>query len=303
MFKYIRTTAGIFLSFVIAIGGLKVTSRLIDMESYRLLSGTRSFVVDIPTMESIHAHEDNGDIPLNLNEDEIVSILRNWELTDYRRPHEPAVGQLNMEQAIASGRAGLIFLYNHNILPMEMMTLNNTEAILSQNVPQSGEFLPLRYSYWNVTFRNEVIEVLMTINALTGQVWGIEVTTNQTTTVMLPTLLHIPISHDKINNMLDDFMSGLGILFNDRTELRTIYLIENDEPEPTRPSRDLYVLIENHETVAIHEIHFGIIRAHQSFTQGEAAVIITASGTPVTDEMCYIKRFNIHLTALFDFTT
>jgi len=119
----------------------------------------------------------------------------------------------------------------------------------------------------------------MTINAVTGQVWRIEVATIQTRTVTFTPLLHMPISRDKIDNILDAFISGLGIHLNDRAEPRTINIIESDESVP------------------IHEIHFGTIRARQSFAEGDAAVIITASGTPVTNEMGYIRRFNILLTA------
>jgi len=50
--KNVLTVAGIILSLIIAVGGWILTSHLINMKSYRLLSETTSFSVEIPRIES-----------------------------------------------------------------------------------------------------------------------------------------------------------------------------------------------------------------------------------------------------------
>jgi len=106
--KNILTAVGIILSFAIAAGGWVVTSSLIDRESYRLLSGTTSFLVDIPTIELSHSDEEMNyqNISLSLTDEEMISVLQNWELTDSIRLHEPAPGQIDMETAIMTGQEG-----------------------------------------------------------------------------------------------------------------------------------------------------------------------------------------------------
>ncbi|MCL2355725.1 MAG: hypothetical protein FWC70_01030 [Defluviitaleaceae bacterium] len=276
--KNMLTAFGIILSFVIAVGGWAITSRLIDTESYRLLSGTKSFVAQIPIIESAN----EGTVRLGLTDNEIVSVLRNWNLTDYRRPHEPAPGQIDMEQAIASGRAWLDFLYDHNILPAEMLEFSNVGAILSQNVPAGEEFLPLRYSYWNLTFRNEHLDILMTVNAVTGQVWQTEIAANINpwyAVVMLPPDLSV--SRNELLNMLSAFMSDSGI----RTTQSPVTIWDNREllselagARRTNPQDEAIV--------------------YQSFADNNAAAIVDASGAfalAPDGEMSFF-RLNIYLT-------
>ena len=296
--RNVLTAIGIILSFVIAIGGWVVTSRLIDMESNRLLSGTRSFVVDIPTIESSEApymDDENGypNIRLGLTDNEIVSILRNWELTNYRRPHEPAAGQIDMEQAIASGRAGLDFLYNHIHIPAEMLEFNNVGAILGQNVPQSGAFLPLRYSYWSIRFTNENLDIRMTINAVTGQVWGIELQVDPDSRQYLAVAgldnreilvqeAFLRVKIDEIDDILNAFMSDLGIHPNGAIEHRAFDIVGSNDTPPTPPTR---------------EMHFETTRVFQNFSDGNATAMITIVGTPLMEGIAHFNRFSIMLTA------
>ena len=266
--KNVLTAVGIILSFVIAVGGWIMTSELIDMESDRLLSGTRSFLVNIPPIEAIYMDEE-GDYPsiiFGLTDDEIVSILRNWELTDNRRPHEPAAGQIDMETAIISARTGVNFLFEYNILSDRLRAFDHTEAFLSQNIPRGGEFLPLRYSYWTVRFSNSDIEVLMTINAVTGQVWKIEVALKHGFVAMTPRLNPslsphwMSVNYDEITTILNAFMSDLGI----RANQAPVILLQNNEPW----------LDPDSEALIRRERGWSTMLAYQRFANDNAAVII-----------------------------
>ena len=285
--KNVLTAFGIILSFGIAVGGWLATSWLIDRESYRLLSGTSSFVVDVPTIEVVYTNSEDDEpyIVLGLTENEIVSILRNWEMTENRRPHEPAAGQLNMEQAIAAGREGLDFLYNHNVLPTDMYGFNSVSAILSQNVPQGEVFLPLRYSYWEVTFRTQRISVEMTINAVTGQIWGIYIHIPRSYGVVVEPMLTV--NFDEIVNIIDAFMLNLGIRVNQGPIItwgNTRSLIEH------APARQANPWNTNPWNTAI---------VYQSFADANAALIIDATGFIVFDDdvgKLNFNRLNIYLT-------
>jgi len=212
--RAVYTATGIILSFAIAIGGWVATSRLIDMESDRLLSASASFSVDMPVAaEPLSADEDDDNpyITFGLTDNEIVSVLRNWELTHYRRPHEPAPGQIDMTTAIISGRAGINFLEEQNILPPGGMDFDHTGAFLSQNVPRGEDFLPLIYSYWTVFFSNENVSVNMTINAVTGQIWEIELVVRSWRIPGSIMPFSLSANRDDITNALSVFMSNLDI--------------------------------------------------------------------------------------------
>jgi len=208
------TLAGIVLSFTIAVGGWALTSRLIDTESDRLLSAVTYFSVDMPAAEplSMVEEDDEANISFGLTDDEIVSILQNWELTHYRRPHEPAAGQIDMNTAVISARSGINFLVEQNILPTEAARFESTGAFLSQNVPRGEvQFLPLRYSYWTVFFSNDNLSINMTINAVTGQIWEIVITARHWRTLESVVPFPLMVSRDDIENTLSAFMSGLDL--------------------------------------------------------------------------------------------
>jgi len=287
--KIVFTAAGILLSFAIAVGGWVFTSWLIDIESHRLLSGTTSFLVDIPTMESTHPNNENDDpnIRLGLTTGEIVSILQNWELIGNRRPHEPAAGQINMEQAIESGRLGLDFLYNQNALPEEVLEFSNVRATLNQNTPYGGQFLPLRYSYWNVRFINDYVDVIMTINAVTGQVWRIEVSTTRqrmadessSQTYRFETQVLLKLHRDEVISMLADFIADLEI---------------HTDPNPISFFGNLELVMIAEYATERNDIE--TILVYQTFADSNAAAIISAIGVPTPDGMLHFERFNIFLT-------
>ena len=286
--RYVLTAVGIVISIAIAVGGWLVTSILIDMESYRLLSGTTSIMIDIPIVETFQPDEENTypDIKLGLSDSEIVSILRNWELTDYRRSHEPAAGQIDMEQAIESGREGLAFLYVNNILSEEMLEFDNVGAFLSQNVPQDEVFLPLRYSYWTVRFTNDYFDVHMIVNAVTAQVWQIEVITRQRVSEATISQVMPIIYISSFDDLMSSFMLNLEIS-PDRNSASVV-------GQPAHFGG--YVLVED-----VGDRNASI-SAIQNFAGGNAAVMISISltDTPtlVSSDQVLFVRFNIGLTAL-----
>ena len=299
--KNALTTFGIALSFAIAIGGWGLTSRLIDIESNRILSGTTSFLVDIPPIDEAVMNEGAESIRLGLTENEIVSILQNWGLVENRRPHEPAVGQLDMEQAILAGRLGLEFLITHNILPTEMLNGSGARAILSQNVPQGGDFLPLRYSYWIVHFYDEEIDVHMTINAVTGQVWGIELFARQSSQVAVSPLIDLSINLDSLETVLTDFMLGLNIQPQGEIFLGP-YLLWGDffeEQTAVVPSLAPSFEVPTWETDRSSAVFIGnLLIALQGFAGENANAIITVSRGYLLDRTLYFDGINIRLSGV-----
>lgn len=172
------TVVGVALSFVIAFGGWALTSELINRKADALLSVTGS--VKVPTAPPTGTGEKPGDsdeetdyVWPKLTESEIVAVLQNWEAGGRERPHEPTEGQLSMEQAIDAGRTGLFYFSEQGIIPAELLDNSKINAYLYEYQPsgQGTGLLDPFYSYWTVSFSGESMDVSLTINAVTGQIW------------------------------------------------------------------------------------------------------------------------------------
>ena len=201
------TTLGILLSFAVALGGWQLVNRLIGMESDRLLGTPTTFAVDMPDMPLSDTSLAEDDAPHTLDKAAITSILRNWEDMGFNRWHEPAPGQITMEQAILTAREWVAFLQSYNLLPADI-GFTSQVAFLSQNTDPMGSFLPLEYSYWTVNFGSDDIHLHMQMNAVTGQVWTTEVTVADYRR-MLERSYHL--SHDEMQDALTAYMALLGM--------------------------------------------------------------------------------------------
>jgi len=304
--KNALTVLGIALSFAVAALGWAVTSRLIDLESDRLIYGTTSFPVDTPTIEPVNLGEDDDPgIVFGLPYGEVVSILQNWELTNYRRIHEPAPGQIDLEAAILAGRMGLVFLQEQNILHSETMTFDSTRAFLSQNVPNNEGFLPLRYSYWTVAFVNNEITASMIINAVTGQVWEIYVHTGPPWLWIEPETARVMItpSPEDVIDVVPAFASGLG-MSDDGAMNGMLYLLEIDE------DRNLRFYDIDDDGVLIHSATrylfpsrlgdwgFGFnddVLVYKNIANGNARVEFIGTGWLMHEEALHLDMFTIRL--------
>ena len=181
--RNIFTAIGLALSFAIAIGGWGLVSRLIDIHDSNLMSaaGVAPIAMPIAVPQPAAAGSPNGLYarPL-LTELQMFSVLQHKNAPGRDVPHDPAQGQITMEEAIGTARAWLSFLAYELEISEELFLFEDDaiEARLTQNQHRSGE--PLRgpeYSFWTVTMRCPVMAMTatMSINAAEGQVWDTEI--------------------------------------------------------------------------------------------------------------------------------
>lgn len=217
------TTAGIVLSFTIALGGWAFVSMLIDMKSDAMLSETGVVPVNAPRIEEDSDYDDESPFP-TLTDYEIAAVLQIWqsELV-YEQPHEPTEGQLSMEQAIKAGEDGLSYFFDQEVMPLEFSDheYSKISAYLCRNIIRGKEtqtFEPF-YSTWSVSFSSENISAVFIINAVTGQIWGaaVEFTGNKNDEFILP----------KTSALLDIYTSYLNLEGGNRIEI-TDYSAQRD---------------------------------------------------------------------------
>ena len=196
--QIVFTLAGIILSFIIAVGGWMLTSAMIGARSDALLSISET--VRITAQEIPDAYGDEADGRLYLSENEIVAVLRNMTSRGRWTPHEPMAGQINMEQAITLGLAGLAGYAE--VLPAEAFAFNTINANLRQNLQDGNQFLEPVYSFWTVTFTGEMMSATLTMHAATGQIWGVDI---------IPLYMYT-LNANSLISALHIFMSGIGLI-------------------------------------------------------------------------------------------
>ena len=223
----IFTAMGVILSFVIAIGGWALTSRLIDMKSDELLSA--SGVIWIGAPDSTSSGAPNPTVTQNdpnpsaglpmVTEHDMVTILRNWESPGREKPHEPTAEQISMDETIAAGEAALASFGSQGFIPIDLLSIDKTKtaAYLSQNLPpsQEGQFLAPIYSYWTVALTGEAMGVTVMINAVTGEIWNINLQINPNPHMDTP----FELETGDAEKMLSEFLKDLSISSNETVQV------------------------------------------------------------------------------------
>ena len=325
--RTLQTVLGVCLAVALMLGGWVGTRWLMDREAERLLGQTQTLSVYIPTLGAVGNWVEHGNLGrLALSEREVVSVLRSWALSDTQRFHEPVGAQLNMEQAIEAAGRALDFLTHHDLLtpkgevlqevqaPLHptVLMFEPTGATLSQNITPGDAFLPEQYSYWTVGFHNSHVRVSVTVHALTGQVWGIEVA------IIEPLEPHaraeVVIDMASLSVILEDFLAQLGIvpvrggeggsfvtitehLPSERTAGDALYLV-SDAPTLAEVSLAVEVPRFSEAMERFHDFAFeNAILSQLSFAEGSAFATFAVASGSIHGHLLHTGAFNIHLTA------
>lgn len=180
----IFSALGIVLSLAIAFLGWILVNTLLNRQETMLLTAG-SFNDSSTNAEALATNAE-----VRLEEEVMAKILTNWNtFGSNARPHEPVNGQLNMEQAITEANNGLAYLSRKGVIPKDILEEGfvRTKASLMENLPTIDKYtnivdkkeLPPEYSYWNISFSNEKIDIMVTLNAVTGKMWSVDINSYQ----------------------------------------------------------------------------------------------------------------------------
>lgn len=204
----IFSALGIVLSLAIAFIGWILVNTLLDRQETRLLAAG-SF-----NDSSTNAETAAVNAEVKLEEAVMAKILRNWNTQgSYARPHEPVKGQLNMEQAITEAKNGLAYLSRKGVIPKDILEEGfvRTKASLLENVQtmdkvkskiKDKEELSPEYSYWNIKFDNEKIDIMVTLNAVTGKMWSVDINSYQVIDMF---------NNQDLRNLIEIYADYLGL--------------------------------------------------------------------------------------------
>lgn len=202
--KKVITLGGIFLAFVIAIGGLFIMQGMIHERGDALLSESGS-VKAAPIVDDADRNTDDAE-PTTLSQMEIIQILHSLESKETEQPHEPMQGQISMENAIEQAKEWTNHFYTQYLDEETTDTLNyikiNSKLCIKQNSEIVGNSSEVLNSYWTVILETDEIRTEIVMNAVTAQVFRATVTSSSAA---------YDFSKIDLERLLEDYISSFHI--------------------------------------------------------------------------------------------
>lgn len=182
----IRSVVATVFSIIIVFGSWLLTNALLNKQHRSLMNTVRS----VSVKETLEVEPDDDDEPtrVSLSNQEISIILNDMGTSRTHNYHDPYDGQLTMEEALITANSGLSYFCDTGVLPKELQDIEfiQTNAFLYdlQTVrpvpaPEESDTVPHQaYSFWSVRLSNRDISVEILLNALTGKIWKIDVSSS-----------------------------------------------------------------------------------------------------------------------------
>lgn len=110
-----------------------------------------------------------------LKTEQIEDAIKCWNNRNSSILHEPVSGQISMEEAIKAGEMWLVEMGIGEEKDAAAYTIN-AELGVGVQTGEAGEQLEAYYSFWTVKYSSQPISAVLYLNAVTGKVWGAEIT-------------------------------------------------------------------------------------------------------------------------------
>ena len=164
------------LSFGVVIGGWFLTETLLHQKQEEFLDRTGRIALQ-PAENSLFLSnqpgETEGDLADGtlfegqpLSEEMMAEVLAVWESGGNELPHEPQKGQMNMEQAIETGKEWIADMAECGIVPEELAECDFDKVTARLcSLDAQVDFADSLLSYWLVQFTENDVVVSLTVDA------------------------------------------------------------------------------------------------------------------------------------------
>lgn len=177
----ISTIAGFLLCWFVVMGGWLLTEELLDKKEEKLLGkvgqiSLQSSEIAFPGKEEADTLSEDANqnifVGITLSEEEMADVLEICEAGGAMVLHEPAEGQMNMEQAIMEGKNWIIRLANNSVLPSYLAECSFDKTSAQMYTIDTESFLTGDLlSFWQVSYEKEDMSIELMIHAASGQIW------------------------------------------------------------------------------------------------------------------------------------
>lgn len=149
-----------------------------------------------------------------LSEEMMAQVLSVWESGGNELPHEPQEGQMNMEQAIETGKEWIAVMAECGIVP-EGLAECDFDKVTARlcTLDTQVDFDDSLLSCWLVRYTENNVAVSLTVHASSGKIWKASLSMKESDRVP--------------NEYSDEEMLGIAFPFIDRVSTETANLVNN----------------------------------------------------------------------------
>lgn len=181
--KHKYTFVSLIFSAFFIFGSMAAMNYILRIREAKLLTESGRVEVESP-VRAWENWQDNEESPVNedigsegyiLNIQQIESAIECWNDRTNIILHDPVAGQISMEEAIKAGETWLSQMKIQEEMDAVSYSVN-AELGVSGRIDDVGEKLDAYYSFWTVHYSSQSMRAILSINAVTGKVWGAEIT-------------------------------------------------------------------------------------------------------------------------------
>lgn len=182
-FKY--TILTLFLALVFAFGSMAGMNLILEAREKQILTESGKAVIEAPVRawqeqesgETGETGEESDSTAYTLTTGQMEEVIKCWNHRTGVTVHDPVTGQISMEEAIKAGEEWLVEMGidENKQQDKEIFSISATLGIAEQEASMGIQSEPY-YSFWTVQFSDISMNVVLYINAVTGKVWGAEIT-------------------------------------------------------------------------------------------------------------------------------
>lgn len=218
------------LAFGVAFSGLWIMQYRLEKEKELLLSG-KGKVMAGPFLAD-EEEEREAVFSKKLTVSELRMVLESLEHGE-KEPHEPAKGQITMEEAIEIVEKW-VKEFSENYLKLEGLSLQEYEKISSNLCVNKSEgkvehTQRMLYSYWTVTLEGKEIKAVVVLNAVTGQILKAS---------LFSYLPEIDFSKADTEQLMDDYIDSFGLTQDEESQITNKMVYRSLE------GNQFYVMVE-----------------------------------------------------------
>jgi len=172
------------VSFLFAVffifGSMEVMDYILQIRETQLLTEKGRVKMESPVRTWENDKEDTmsediADERYVLKTEQTEDAITCWNDRDRSILHDPVAGQISLEEAVKAGEKWLIEMGIGEEQEVAACTIN-AELGVGVQAEDAGEQLEPYYSFWTVTYSDQSMSAILYLNAVTGKVWGAEIT-------------------------------------------------------------------------------------------------------------------------------
>ena len=181
--KYKYTFISLMFAVLFIFGSMTAMNYILRVRETQLLTESGRAEVESPVREwegwgigdEIVVSGDTDGERYVLTTNQVEEAVKSWNNRTAVTLHDPVAGQITMEEAIENGERWLIEMEIGKEKDAASFSISAELGVGGQK-QDTGERLEAYFSFWTVTYSNQSMSAILYLNAVTGKVWGAEIT-------------------------------------------------------------------------------------------------------------------------------